>query len=156
MPKQNNISIGKRIALIRGRLTQAEFGEIIGVGAATISKYESGRVPKTYILAKIAEFGNVTVDWILEGKGNAPQSYIAKRERQASNNIAQTKEEAPRLDEKLLTDIIIMLEEVLAELGVHLVPAKKGSLVVHIYRRYAETALPVSKGTVRSYIDLVL
>ena len=59
--------IFKRIRFIRGKRTQEEFGNLIGVTKAAISKYESGRIPNPLILKKIAEIGQTTVGWILLG-----------------------------------------------------------------------------------------
>lgn len=85
----NRFEVGKRIRKIRGGLTQKQFADILGVKQNYISRYEKGRIPPPEILIKIAEFGNVSVDWILIGeervyqkKGNkvAEESVIYKEE----------------------------------------------------------------------------
>lgn len=86
--------IGGRIRKARelAGLTQADLGRQIGVQAAAVSKYEKGDAdPGTVTLAKIAEIGGVTVDWLVTGKGDLyaepratdPQLEAAVRESEA-------------------------------------------------------------------------
>jgi transcriptional regulator with XRE-family HTH domain len=50
-------------------MTQTEFAKSIGVKKQNyISRYERGRVPNPELLLRIAEFGKVSVDWLLTGK----------------------------------------------------------------------------------------
>lgn len=60
--------IGKRLRLLRveKELTQEELGKILGVGKTTISQYESEtRKPDADMLRRIAEFFDVSVDYLL-------------------------------------------------------------------------------------------
>jgi transcriptional regulator with XRE-family HTH domain len=54
-----------KIKGIRGELTQTEFGKIIGVTQGTVWKYETGRIPDKETLQKIADYGEVTIEWLL-------------------------------------------------------------------------------------------
>ncbi|TCL55593.1 DNA-binding XRE family transcriptional regulator [Kineothrix alysoides] len=55
--KKSRISVG---------LNQTELGKIIGVGKTTISMYETGNsTPSDEIKLKIAEYFNVSVDYLL-------------------------------------------------------------------------------------------
>lgn len=47
------------------KLTQAQLATIIGVERSSIGKYETGTTPSMDILAIIAEYFNVTVDYLL-------------------------------------------------------------------------------------------
>lgn len=63
--------IGERIRGIREMLglTQASMGALLFVSPQAISTYEKGRSdPGAIALAKIAELGNVTIDWLITGK----------------------------------------------------------------------------------------
>ncbi len=74
--------VGKRLKELRTarRLTQAEFGKLIGVGKSAISQYESGaREPDTAILRRIAASFGVTTDWLLGLDG--PPGPMAKEPR---------------------------------------------------------------------------
>jgi len=68
------LTMGQRIRLIRDNKTQTAFGAILGKSQDAISVYETNQVvPSLKTLAKIAEMGNVTVDWLYHGhshKGN--------------------------------------------------------------------------------------
>lgn len=70
--------IGKRIREVRKRkrpkFTQADLGEALGVTASSVSSYESGEYsPTLESLVKIAEIGNVSLDWLITGKEPAPR-----------------------------------------------------------------------------------
>jgi transcriptional regulator with XRE-family HTH domain len=66
-------NLGVRIAKIRNnlKLNQTDYARLIGVTSPiSISRYENNRVkPDISLLVKIAESGNVTLDWLLTGKG---------------------------------------------------------------------------------------
>jgi len=72
-PKQvaaNLKAIGRRIREIRGfDLTQVEFGKILGITQAQLSKYELGMsAPTPDILLKLKAYSGRTIDWILAGE----------------------------------------------------------------------------------------
>jgi transcriptional regulator with XRE-family HTH domain len=51
-------------------MTQTDFAKVLRVYKQNyISRYERGRVPSPDLLIKIAEYGKVTLDWLLTGKG---------------------------------------------------------------------------------------
>ncbi|HEY4716070.1 MAG TPA: helix-turn-helix transcriptional regulator, partial [bacterium] len=79
----NNIDMGKRIQLLRGGATQAEFAKTLGIKQNYISRYEQGRIPKAGILFKIALYGGVSIEWILTG-----QSTIQDKRNKAHYNGA--------------------------------------------------------------------
>ena len=61
------MKFSKRLKELRldNDLTQKELGKVIGVGRTTVSEYESGKiVPKQDGLIKIAEYFNVSVDYL--------------------------------------------------------------------------------------------
>lgn len=101
-----NFDVGRRIKEIRGNLGQKEFGEILGVKPPAISKYESGRIPDAATLKRIADYGGVTIDWILHG--GQPE----KPEDQASYCI-RTREHAPEIyDARPVAplDLVVLIE----------------------------------------------
>lgn len=62
-------------------LTQEKLGELLGIDASAIRKYESGRViPPADKLAKLAELFDITTDYLL-GRSDIPR---------ATDNIAAT------------------------------------------------------------------
>ena len=70
MQKFSPAQVGQRIRAIRGKVTQTDFAKILGVHKQNyISRYERGRVPSPELLIKIADYGKVSLDWLLTGKG---------------------------------------------------------------------------------------
>jgi transcriptional regulator with XRE-family HTH domain len=63
-------SVGRRIREVRGfDLTQEEFGRILGVGQAQLSKYELGlSAPTADVLLKLKAHSGKSIDWILTGE----------------------------------------------------------------------------------------
>lgn len=62
----------ERIRMIRKHagLTQAEFGERIGVKANTITSYETGlRVPSDAVIVSICREFNISESWLRTGEG---------------------------------------------------------------------------------------
>ena len=67
------LGVPDRIRKIRGNLTQEEFGSLIGVTQGTVQKYEKGDcLPSEKVQKKIADYGRVTVEWLLHGEAPAP------------------------------------------------------------------------------------
>jgi transcriptional regulator with XRE-family HTH domain len=61
--------VGERIRAVRGKKTQTEFAEALGVKKQNyISRYERGRIPSPDLLVRIARMGRVSIDWLLTGK----------------------------------------------------------------------------------------
>ena len=57
-------------------LSGDRFGGLLGVSQDTVSTWERGvRQPKGEILIKMADLGECSVDWILEGRGKSPGGY---------------------------------------------------------------------------------
>jgi len=69
-PPNTRDGVGVRISRVRRRLGlfQADFARRIGVTRNTAFLYERGRIPRAETLARIAEAGGVTVEWLLRGR----------------------------------------------------------------------------------------
>ena len=68
MPIGNFLDISARIRQVRGKLKKAEFADALGISRPNLSRYESGRKPPADVLQKIADYGGVTVKWLLSGE----------------------------------------------------------------------------------------
>lgn len=69
------MAIGDQIKSLReqNKLDRYELAEKIGVSYHTIAKYETGeRTPPSDILEKLADFFNVTTDYLLGRESNKP------------------------------------------------------------------------------------
>jgi transcriptional regulator with XRE-family HTH domain len=67
------MAIGRRVREMRGfDLTQAEFGKILGIGQAQLSKYEKGENALTLeLLLRLKAYSGRSIDWIVTGEGGA-------------------------------------------------------------------------------------
>lgn len=72
MPSAGNLidagGVGLRIQMIRGKMTQQELAKKLGIKQSNVSRYEKGRIPNPEVLLKIAQFANVSIEWLLTGK----------------------------------------------------------------------------------------
>jgi transcriptional regulator with XRE-family HTH domain len=75
MKNVSKTQVGHRIRAIRGKMNQTNFARVIGVRKQNyVSRYEHGRIPNPQLLVRIANYGKVTVDWLLTGKGKGPRT----------------------------------------------------------------------------------
>ena len=59
----------ERIAQIRGERSQRQFARDLGVFQQNVNRYESGTTPHTDFLITLAIKENVSMDWLLLGRG---------------------------------------------------------------------------------------
>ncbi len=75
---RRSAEIGHRLRVLRGPGSMKSFAEALGISFAAYQNYEYGkRIPPGPVLAKIAEFCNVTVDWILTGKKPSAEQAVS-------------------------------------------------------------------------------
>jgi transcriptional regulator with XRE-family HTH domain len=116
-----------RIKFLRGGRTQQEFGEILGVSKATISKYESGiAIPSSDILRKIASIGNKEIEWLL--RGDRPLTPQPSEHPQYAYDSGR----AP-LDVALLSEVLSEIKNFIAGKGLELLPQREARLVALVY-----------------------
>ena len=58
-----------RLATVRGDRSQRQFGRDLGVFTQNVNRYESGSTPHTDFLVTLAMKENISLDWLLLGKG---------------------------------------------------------------------------------------
>ena len=63
--------IPARLAQIRGDRSQRSFARDLGVFQQNVNRYESGTTPHADFLITLALQENVSLDWLLLGKGRA-------------------------------------------------------------------------------------
>jgi len=100
MAKKIKIIIGEKIKKLREErnITQKELSEFIGVSKESISQYERGvQTPKPQTLIKLANYFNVSIDYIL-GRVDIKNSFM----------IEEYKSES--LDENTIDKIINILK----------------------------------------------
>jgi len=98
----NRHAIAARIKLLRGEVSQRDFGKLLGYRQTIISEIETGRVkPSVEFLLILSEKCNVSVDWIL--KGDRPQALKNSNPMIAIDRI---REFLRVTEEKMATDSI--------------------------------------------------
>ena len=79
MSESKQFVFKERFSILRGKKTQLEFAEFLGISRASVSFYEKGdRVPDAIVLAKIALKCNVSADWLLGLTDNATSDISLK------------------------------------------------------------------------------
>jgi transcriptional regulator with XRE-family HTH domain len=63
-----------RLAKVRGERSQRQFARDLGVFQQNVNRYESGTTPHTDFLITLAIKEQVSVDWLLLGKGKMRRS----------------------------------------------------------------------------------
>jgi transcriptional regulator with XRE-family HTH domain len=59
----------ERLAQVRGTRSQRQFARDLGVFQQNVNRYESGTTPHTDFLITLALKENVSLDWLLLGRG---------------------------------------------------------------------------------------
>ena len=59
----------ERLAQVRGKRSQRQFARDLGVFQQNVNRYENGTTPHTDFLITLALKENVSIDWLLLGKG---------------------------------------------------------------------------------------
>ena len=59
------------LAKLRGERSQRQFARDLGICQQNVNRYESGTTPHTDFLVTLALKENVSLDWLLLGKGKS-------------------------------------------------------------------------------------
>ena len=59
----------ERLAQVRGSRSQRQFARDLGVFQQNVNRYESGTTPHTDFLITLALKEQISIDWLLMGKG---------------------------------------------------------------------------------------
>jgi len=71
--KEMRQEVGRRLQEIRGRRDQRTFAEAVDSVQQTISKYERGEIPRSWLfLARLAEVEEIDLNVLLTGQGTRP------------------------------------------------------------------------------------
>ncbi len=72
MPKSVNRAkkkLPERLAEVRGDRSQRQFAKELGVFQQNVNRYENGTTPHANFLISLALQENISLDWLLLGKG---------------------------------------------------------------------------------------
>lgn len=67
-------SLRERLARVRGDRSQRQFARDLGVFQQNVNRYENGTTPHTDFLLTLAVKENVSLDWLLLGRGRMKRS----------------------------------------------------------------------------------
>lgn len=102
---------------VEKNINQSELGKLIGVGKTTISNYETGySSPDQETLIKIADFFNVSVDYLLNRSDDynlqslIPETSLTDNERELLLLFRQVKNEREQI--KLLGKMEILIDSI--------------------------------------------
>ena len=74
-------SIGDRIKQTRGKMTQQEFADLLGLGRNTVVRYESGKTtPDSDFFIRLEKKFNVSPGWMISG------GKVSKKEAEPAEN----------------------------------------------------------------------
>ena len=59
----------RRLAKVRGERSQRQFAGEVGVFQQNVNRYENGTMPHTNFLMTLAVKENISLDWLLLGRG---------------------------------------------------------------------------------------
>ncbi|MBS9780895.1 MAG: helix-turn-helix transcriptional regulator [Gammaproteobacteria bacterium] len=72
-------NIGKRILELRGKTSRRVFAEQLGIGTATLQRYEGGeRLPDVDFAIKMQEITGCSLDYLIQGKSD--NNHLSKDE----------------------------------------------------------------------------
>lgn len=98
-------NLPQRLSLIRGKRTQTEFADFLGVNQNYISRYEKGKVkPSFEFLKSIAEKESININWLLTGKGEM-FSDDDKSKSDMAREIAELKRDKQKINDAIVTQI---------------------------------------------------
>ena len=66
--------LSERLVLVRGTRSQRQFARELGVFQQNVNRYESGTTPHADFLIQLAVKEDVSIDWLLLGKGRMKRS----------------------------------------------------------------------------------
>ena len=89
-------TLGQRIAMIRGQMTQGDFAKKVGIGRATLIRYERGdNEPSASFLQKLIKDFGVDPQWLLMGD-ESPKPELTSQEAALLDNYRHCPESAQR------------------------------------------------------------
>ena len=142
-------------------MTQEEFGKILGVRDATISRYESGRIPDAKTLSIIADYGGVTVEWLLHGDKPAaipesvPETLPLESPPPGRGSLRHDPYLFGGVDIDAMTRIIEQVEDHLLRRKRPMKPVKKALLFSLLYDRFQATGQPLDQATLLEFLRRV-
>lgn len=120
------LEVGKRIRKVRNGLTQKEFAHILGCKQNTVSRWEKwGVAPDEDTLEKIANYGGVSVEWLMRGNTAPAQELQTFKEDYVAS--------LSPLETSLLTAVVKQVREVIKKRRLKMPSDQEARLIVRLY-----------------------
>jgi transcriptional regulator with XRE-family HTH domain len=146
MPYGSFIDISARIREVRGKLKKAEFADILGIPRPNFYKYEDGRQPPADVLQKIADYGGVSVKWLLTGKEE--DKYVGKPRLPDQPPVVTEPARPCEIQEFLLAQVLRAVEEYIEKYKHHYPLEYRARLITIIYNHCARELKPPTESLV--------
>ena len=127
------------------------FAKTAGIPISTFQSYLGERLPNSENLIRISETYDVSLDWLLTGKGT--QSRNDRPDRCVHEKEATYA--ASGINAGLLKSIISAFEEGLESRKLVLTPGKKAELIALVYDTFSESAGNFDRAIAERYLRLI-
>lgn len=148
---QNAGSIGSRISLIRGKISQSDFAKSIDSHLSTIGQYERGqRTPVLDAITKICRRYNVSFEWLITGDGDMYSTEST------SCGSAPT-HSSPALDAPLLQKVITAVRDAASASGKTLSSSQEAEIITGVYEfsRILPPNTPIPTSAIHHFLKAI-
>lgn len=138
-------SIGARIALVRGSLSQAEFAKTLDTHLNTVGQYERGqRVPVLDFIAKVCNVYGIEHAWLITGQGPMRSDGLLS-------------DRAKALDNELLKAVIKEVKDAVSAGSYDLSTSQEAELITGVYQCFSSgpPGAPISKSAVEHLLRAI-
>ncbi|EEI08386.1 helix-turn-helix domain-containing protein [Limosilactobacillus reuteri] len=107
--KVKDMSIGNRIADLRtnNHMSQFQLAKVLGIGTSTLGMYETNkRKPSPKVLNKIADYFDVSTDYLLGRKSKADQVHNATVDEALGTIMSFEGQPVTEHDKKVMKDLL--------------------------------------------------
>jgi transcriptional regulator with XRE-family HTH domain len=149
---------GKRIRDIRrgAGLKQREFGNLFGVSQNTVSQWEKGKtLTDQETLKKIADYGGVTVEWLLHGEVPRAEEEAALLESPPLPSILHEPALFGGIDIGALALVLDLVEESLSARKKPLKSMRKALLISLLYDHFQKTGHLPDRAKIEEFLKII-
>ena len=83
-------TLGEKLRMVRGSLTQTELAQMLDIPQGYISRYEKGVVkPSIYFIYGLEKHFNVSLDWLLNDVGEMYKSPVKKKKEKFAPEVIE-------------------------------------------------------------------
>ena len=150
MPYGRFSDISARIRQVRGKKQKAKFADILGIPRPNYYKYEDGRKPPADVLQKIADYGGVTVKWLLTGEEE--KKDVGKPPLPDQLPLSPEPDRPCEIQEFLLAEVLRVVEEYFEKYELPYPLKYRARLITALYNYCARELEPPSEFLVGDFL----